>query len=75
MNLFERTSSKKHGKTPKKHLALVKRLKADPKVRDPEALAAWIGRRVRKKGKKGKKRKLRESTEHGSLFDRVVGSE
>jgi len=73
MNLFERTSSKKRGKTPKKHLALVKRLSADPKVRDPEALAAWIGRRVRKKGKK--RRKLRESTEQGSLFDRIVGGE
>lgn len=54
-------------KTPKSHSALVKKLKKDPKVKDPEALAAWIGRRIRRPKKR--RRALKES----SLFDRIVG--
>lgn len=34
---------------PASHKALVKKLSKQKGVRDPEALAAWIGRRKRKK--------------------------
>ena len=46
--------------------ALVAKLRADPKVRDAEALAAWIGRRKARK-------KLGAKVGGGSLADRIRG--
>ena len=47
--------------------ALVAKLRADPKVRDAEALAAWIGRRKKRK-------KLGAKVGGGSLADRIRAS-
>ena len=44
-------------KTNAKFASLVKKLRKQPGVRDPEALAAWLGRRKGGLAKKGKLRR------------------
>jgi len=51
MTAEELISAFLEGKNPK-HAALVAKLKKQKGVRDPEALAAWIGRRMGSKRRK-----------------------